>query len=143
MTEIVRVSCFPNEGTPEVLAGDPQLGDVVRITTANGAVIYERHTPPAAPPPPRPRVLSKTGFQDYVVSQIGGGATGMARFTEIMDATRDSSSGAVRYAFARYEAAQTFEKENTSALTSIMAADSETGHLTAEERTAILDNWPL
>ena len=142
MTEIVKVSCYPNEGTPQVIAGDPQAGDLVRITTASGAVIYERYTPPADAPSPRPRVLSKTAFQDYAVSQLGGGATGMARFTEIMDATRDSSSGAVRFAFARYEAAVTFEKENTAALTSIMAADSQAGHIAGTERTAILYNWP-
>lgn len=142
MTEIVKVSCFPNEGTPEVIDGTPSQGDIVRITTNTGAVIYERYTPPAEPPAAKPRVLSKTSFQDYAVSQLGGGATGMARFTTIMDATRDSVSGAVRFAYARYEAAQTFEKENTSALTSIMAADSQVGHITTDERAAIVANWP-
>lgn len=93
-------------------------------------------------PPKSPRVLSKTSFQDYAISQLGGGLTGMARFTEIMDATRDSSSGAVRFAFARYEAAQTFEKGNTATLTAVMAADSTSGHLTDAERTAIIENWP-
>jgi uncharacterized membrane protein YebE (DUF533 family) len=93
-------------------------------------------------PDAAPRVLSKTAFQDYAVSQLGGGATGMARFTTIMDATRDSVNGAVRFAFARYEAAQTFEKDNTAVLTAIMAADSQVGHITAEERTTIITNWP-
>lgn len=142
MTTIVKVSCFPNEGTPEVIDGAPQAGDLVRITTTTGAVIYERYTPPSDPPAPAPRVLSKTAFQDYAVSQLGGIPDGMARFTTIMDATRDSVNGAVRFAFARYEAAQTFEKENTAALTLIMAADSTAGHLTSEERSAIIDNWP-
>lgn len=47
--EIVKVSCFPNEGAPQVLPGDPDAGDIVRIT--NGAsVVYERFTPsPSAP----------------------------------------------------------------------------------------------
>lgn len=106
----------------------PDFGQVTEIEVDDGPAV--------------PRVLSKTAFQDYAVSQLGGGSTGMARFTEIMDATRDSASGAVRFAFARYEAAQTFEKNNTSALTSIMAADSTTGHLTVVERAAIIDNWP-
>jgi hypothetical protein len=143
MTTIVKVSCFPNEGTPEVIAGEPQAGDLVRITTSGGAVIYERYTPPAAPPSPTPRVLSKTAFQDYAVTQLGGGTTGMARFTEIMDATRTSESGAVRFAFSRYEAADKFEKTNTATLTAIMAADTATvGHITDDERDAILENWP-
>lgn len=92
--------------------------------------------------PPTPRLLTKTQFQDYAVTVLGGAPTGMARFTEVMDATRDSTDGAVRFAFARYEAAAVFEKDNTSALTSIMASDSTAGHLTSAERTAILGNWP-
>lgn len=49
MTSIVKVSCFPNEGTPEVIDGSPAAGDLVRITTPTGAVIYERYTPPSDP----------------------------------------------------------------------------------------------
>jgi hypothetical protein len=107
-------------------------------TKSNGDGTYSNPPEAAA----IPRILSKTAFQDYVVSQLGGDTVGMARFTEIMDATRDSSSGAVRFAFARYEAALTFEKTNTATLTEIMAGDDQTGHLTSDERTAILDNWP-
>lgn len=99
------------------------------------------YTPPPEPPKDF-KVLSKTAFQDYAVTQLGGGLTGMARFTAIMDATRDSASGAVRFAFARYEVASTFERENTSQLTAVMAADNTDGHLTEQERSAILDNWP-
>lgn len=139
--EIVKVSCFPNEGTPQVIAGDPVTGDLVRVTDGD-RVQYYRYTE-IPPYTPAPRVLTKTSFQDYCIGQLGGSTTGMARFTEIMDATRDSTSGAVRFAYARYEAAQTFEKSNTAALTTIMAADDTTGHLTADERTAILNNWPV
>ena len=94
-------------------------------------------------PPSVPRILSKTAFQDHAIAQLGGGATGMARFTQIMDATRDSADGAVRFAFARYEAALTFEKENTETLAAVMAADSQPGHITDAERSLIIDNWPL
>lgn len=100
------------------------------------------YTSPATVSVARPLILSKTAFQDYAVLQLGGGEAGMARFTEIMDATSASASGAVRFAYARYEAASTFEKTNTATLTAIMAGDTQTGHLTADERTAILDNWP-
>lgn len=92
--------------------------------------------------PKTPRVLSKPAFQDYAVSRLGGGVVGMGRFTAIMDAARDSSSGAVRFAYARYQAAMTFEKKNTEDLTTIMAGDSQSGHITADERDAILANWP-
>lgn len=132
-----KVSCFPNEGTPEVLPGPIADGDIVREGTA-----YFRYKAPREIIP-APRVLSKTAFQDYAITQLGNGLTGMARFTTIMDATRDSTNAAVRFAFSRYEAAQTFEKENTATLTAVMAADSTTGHLTDAERAAILDNWPV
>lgn len=138
--------CAPGE-VPQVIAGNPADGDLVRITADSGAVIYQHYTAPAAPPAPVPRLLSKTAFQDHVVgvlAALGDGqpTTGMARFTAIMDATRDSAAGAVRFAFARYEAADVFEKTNTATLTTIMAADSQTGHITSAERTAILTNWP-
>lgn len=48
MAEIVKVSCFPNEGTPVVIPGDPVAGDIVRVTTSTGAVIYERFSPAQA-----------------------------------------------------------------------------------------------
>lgn len=48
MTSIVKVSCFPNEGTPVVVDGDPAAGDIVRITTNTGAVVYQRFSPPPA-----------------------------------------------------------------------------------------------
>lgn len=98
------------------------------------------YTNPIIPaPPPQPKLLSKTAFQDYAVSQLGGGMVGMGRFTDIMDATRDSASSAVRFAFARYEAADVFEKTNTATLTAIMVSAAV---MTADERTAIIDNWP-
>lgn len=140
MTTIEKVTCFPNEGTPQVIPGDPADGDLVRVTFGK-SVAYQRYTAPV-PPTPTPIILTKTAFQDYAVSQLGGGLTGMARFTAIMDATRDSASGSVRFAFARYEAADRFEKTNTETLTAVMAADNTTGHLTDAERTAILNNWP-
>jgi hypothetical protein len=135
---IERLDGFTADGYGNVISGDIQEGDVIRI---NGTIERRYYATPA-PADPKPRVLSKTAFQDYAISQLGGVPDGMARFTTIMDATRDSVSGAVRFAFARYEAAQTFEKENTATLTAIMAADSQTGHITTDERTAIIENWP-
>lgn len=134
---IERLDGFTADGFGNVIPGDPQPGDVIRV---NGTTERRYYAPVAHVP--IPRILTKTQFQDYAVSKLGGGSTGMARFTEIMDATRDSAAGAVRFAYARYEAAQTFEKANTATLTAIMAADSQSGHITSAERTAILDDWP-
>lgn len=132
---IQRLDGFTADGFGNVIEGDPQDGDVIRIDGR----IEQRWSPPATPIPPPPSLLSKTAFQDYAVSQLGAGVTGMARFTAIMDATRDNTDGAVRFAFARYEAALTFEKTNTASLTAIMVSASV---MTADERTAIIDNWP-
>jgi hypothetical protein len=46
MSIIEKVTCFPNEGVPQVIDGEPSSGDLVRIKTDSGAVIYERYTPP-------------------------------------------------------------------------------------------------
>lgn len=86
-----------------------------------------------------PLTLSKTAFQDYAVSQLGGIPDGMARFITIMESTKVSASAAVRFAYARYEAATTFEKTNTAAITQVMV---DGGCMTSQERTDILDNWP-
>lgn len=40
---IERVTCFPNEGTPEVIPGDPQQGDIIRIV---GTQNYQRYKAP-------------------------------------------------------------------------------------------------
>ncbi|CAB4165256.1 hypothetical protein UFOVP823_23 [uncultured Caudovirales phage] len=62
-----RVTCFPNEGTPEVIPGEPQLGDIVRSGTA-----YFRYTPPSEPET-TPIPLSKLEFVD--LAQSAGGMT--------------------------------------------------------------------
>lgn len=128
-----RLDGFTVDGFGNVIPGEIQRGDVVRIDG-----LECRWFPPEEMPK-RPLVLSKTAFQDYAVSQLGGGIIGMARFTAIMDATAVHADGAVRFAYARYHAAERFEKENTALLTQIMAGN---GTMTAEERSAILDNWP-
>ncbi len=116
--------------------------DNVSGAVLQGGGLYLNPASPVMPPVEVPRLMSKTQFQDYAISQLGGGMTGMARFTAIMDATRDSADGAVRFAFARYEAADIFEKTNTATLTAIMANDIKAGHITFAERADIIDNWP-
>ena len=141
---IEKLDGFTADGHGTVIGTQADLvdGDVVRVT--DGASVSEhRWYAPPAPSAPSPRLLSKTQFQDYAISHLGGGVTGMGRFTDIMDATAASASSAVRFAYARYQAADTFEKTQTGVLTGIMAADTQAGHITADERTTILDNWPI
>lgn len=61
MITIERVSCFPNEGDPEVIPGEPQDGDLVRAASDDGAtVVYQRYSrpqiqPESADPVPAPQ----------------------------------------------------------------------------------------
>ncbi len=69
MTTIEKVTCFPNDGTPQVIAGSPVTGDLVRITTASGAVVYERYTAPATYVP-QPIILSKKACRLRVITAL-------------------------------------------------------------------------
>lgn len=51
---IERVSCFPNEGTPVVIPGEPADGDLVRVTNGS-SVIYQRYTVDPGNSPPSKR----------------------------------------------------------------------------------------
>ncbi len=57
-----RVSCFPNEGDPEVIPGEPVDGDIIRVTTGD-TVLYQRYTAPVETPPPAPAPVSLTKAQ--------------------------------------------------------------------------------
>lgn len=61
MALIQKVTCFPNEGAPQVIEGDPAPGDIVRITTPSGTVAYQRYTPPELL---APLVASETDGRD-------------------------------------------------------------------------------
>lgn len=104
---------------------DPLYGQTEQVVTAD--------------PPTAPLILSKTAFQGHAVSKLGTGTTGMARFQEIMDDCAGSASGAVKFCFSRYEAAQTFEKTAVSNFTAIMVG---AGIMQAQERTDVLNGWP-
>ena len=137
-TTIEKVSCFPNEGTPQVIPGDPQAGDIVRITTSHGCEIYERYTPPAAPPGPQPTVLSWGALASYLIGLLGGGATGRAALGAIIKACQGSAQGADNFFAVYFTGQTTFTKaEFTGVL-----ADVATGVVTNGQKTAVANNWP-
>jgi len=138
MATIEKVSCFPNEGTPEVIAGDPVDGDLVRITSGT-VIIYQRYTVPVAPTP-QPRVLSKTEFNKYGWAQLG-----MAAFQKVIEDTRNSTGTTdadyeARSAVTQYDAAITVAKSEVEAIGfKIKAA----GFMTQEQFDDMTgDNWP-
>jgi len=151
MTEIVKVSCYPNEGTPQVIAGDPQAGDLVRITTASGAVIYERFTPAPSPPGTRPLVLSATGFMDAAIAGLrtANGSTqaaAEARFQEIIEGANNFAGSTeiakrIRYVHERYAKATTFNKAVVVGMLALFRS-AGVASLTADEETGMLAAWP-
>jgi len=121
------------KGVADIWTGTPGVASVVDL----GAETTET----------KPTLLSKTAFMDHVVAQfvaVNGGdiGDGYERFDEVMEAARTSAQGKVRAAYKRYDAASTFSKDTTAALTQWMVDSADTGRLTTTERTAVLDNWP-
>ena len=153
MTVIVKVSCFPNEGAPQVIAGEPQGGDIVQITTPNGTTIYERYTPPPPPSAPRPFALSATGFMDTAIAGLrvanaSNQAAAEARFIEIIEAARSFTDAGnverakrVRYVYERYQKATTFNKAVVAGMLALFRV-AGVASLTTGEESAILAAWP-
>ena len=141
---IEKVSCFPNEGTPQVIAGTPSAGDLVRITLTKDAdgidsVQYCRYSPPPAPTT-NPKILSKTEYQDHCFSQLGGGSTGMVRYGAIMKAARSSNNDGVVACMERYEAANSVEKANAQIFIAFLVSAAIA---TQQEADAVINNWPM
>lgn len=145
MTAIVKVDSIPTVSQPvegvhyNVVAGTPQDGDKVRITTNQGFVIFEScYTPPQAPPGPQPKVLPWGELATYLIGLLGGGATGRAALGTILKNCRASAAGADNF-FAEYFAGQTiFSKaEFTGVL-----ADVAVGIVSGAQKTAVANNWP-
>ena len=151
MTEIVKVSCYPNEGTPQVIAGDPQAGDLVRITTSSGAVIYERFTPAPSPPGTRPLVLSATGFMDAAIVGIRTAnsstqSAAEARFQEIIEGAKNFAGSTeiakrIRYVHERYAKATTFNKAVVVGMLALFRA-AGVASITVNEENGIIAAWP-
>lgn len=124
-----RVTCFPNEGTPQVIPGAPQEGDIIRTPDGD----YFRYYAPVEPTPV-PVVLDDLEFLRHAASQLSP-----SRVVEIEEAFRDSANKELRYAWKEYDKAKSFTKDK---VTEFLSAGSEAGILTAQERNLVLDNWP-
>lgn len=142
---VVRINAVPAVANPrdgidyEVLSGNPQDGDPVRISTGGGFV-YTYHKEPVARVA-KPRALAKTEFMDHCYSQLGGGLTGVSRFGAVIKAARSSTEDTVVAAMERYDHAMSVEKENAAVFIGILKAAS-IASLTDNECDAVLDTWP-
>jgi hypothetical protein len=146
MATIVKVDTIPAKAPPvegvdyNVLVGTPQQGDKVRITTNSGCVIFEScYTPVTAPSGPQPKVLAWAELATWLISLLGGGATGRAALGSIIKNCQSSVQGADNF-FALYFAGQTaFTKvEFTGVL-----ADVSTSIVSGTQKTAVNNNWPV
>src|SRR4051812_21854629 len=137
MTTIDKVTCFPNEGTPQIINGTPSQGDIVRITTINGSVIYERYTPMPAPAAPAVvyKEVRKWEFATFASTAVGSNAT----FGGIVKACRDSVDNAVIGAYELFKSQSTLTYNEASALLTLLVAKSV---VTAQQKTDILAAWP-
>jgi len=88
---------------------------------------------------PAPKVLSKTDFRAFAVTQLGGSTIGMARFQDIMDAAQ-ASSGAVKFCFTQYQDASAVVHADLTLFLGIMLGASI---ITQQERDGVLNNWPM
>lgn len=150
MTTIVKVTCFPNEGTPEALSGDPQTGDIVRITTPNGAVLYQRYTEPSQVEPV-PVTFDSADWKEYAYSVLGAIAVpagneieqlaaGMRRYGAILKAARASTDEGTIAALDQYDDATNYRKDKVEIFLGFLNADNEI--VTDAEFAGIVANWP-
>lgn len=159
MTNIVKVDVIPSTGRPvegvhyNILAGTPQFGDKVRVTTLGGSVFFEScYTPPAPPAAARPLTLSATGFMDVAIAGLKAAnastqAAAEARFFNILDAARTFTNAdaivqsRVRYAHERYGKATTFNKSVVTVMLELFKS-AGVAALTGGEESGILSAWP-
>lgn len=126
----------PIEGTHYTVEQIPPVhGDMVRKSGAEGTVFYRLYSQVTSPVPV---TLPKIEFRVHCKDSLGGGTEGMARFQEIIDAAA-ASTGAVKFAYTQYEAAQNFRKSEVADFLTLLEAATI---ITTQERAAVLDAWP-
>jgi hypothetical protein len=136
-----KVSCFPNEGTPAVIAGAPQDGDLVRIV---GTQQYYRYLTPAVAVPSAPRVFDWAGMNAYLVGLLGGGDAGTAALQALLEAARDrvgttANDKLTRYFYTWFLGSTSFTKADTAARLVALVATSV---VTQNQANAVATNWP-
>lgn len=85
-------------------------------------------------PPAQPKTLEALDFIRHAAAQITP-----ARVVAIEEAFRDHASADLRYAWKEYDKAKSFTKQKVD---EFLSAGVSASILTAQERAAVLDNWP-
>lgn len=134
MTVIVKI----DRVTGEVIPGEPQTGDYVRITTSSGAVIKQEYAAPPAPPPPRP-IVFRTGkdMALQLITWLGGNAAARAALGAIVRACQGSANGADNF-FAYYLTLENFTKDEFLAVLNAVSVSI----ITQPQKDYVANNWP-
>lgn len=87
-----------------------------------------------------PSTVSASGFQDICETALGGGVTGAARFGKIIRDMASSVDDTVFAIYQRFLKSLTFDKTKSAAMLAVLVSK---GLITGQERTAILNAWPV
>jgi hypothetical protein len=131
MSNIERLDGFTVDGFGNVIPGEPQTGDVIRVDGR----IEQRYAAPI-PHTPKPITMTDKQFRKFVQNKLGAGVYGKA----FRDAST-SSDTAVMDAYAAWVKADTYDKAEVAAMTQAL---QDAGIITEQQRDALVKNgnWP-
>lgn len=137
MSNLERVTCFPQDGTPQVIPGQPQYMDIVRVI---GTGKYYHFVPDPGPSAPVDRELSRKALRAVIVTAFGGNGAGSAKLQTYIDAAvanvgTTQADKNMRYALETLRTEDVFTKTEASQM---MVAFQ----FAANDRTAVLAIWP-
>lgn len=129
---------------PQWFANHPFI--IVPDGTKHGATDNGHGTftnPPVPPVVLIDSVLDENGFIDYMTDQLGGGATGDARYGAILIAAKNTTDSTVATKFAKFNAAPGRRQPTKKLLNAMKTAALPAGSaVTTAEINAIDNNWP-
>ncbi len=149
MSSVEKVSCFPNEGTPEFIPGTPVDGDIVRVV---GTQDYSRYYAGIVVAP-TPHTLDGADWREYAYGVLGSiaapsgtddqkAAAGLTRYGQILKDGRAATDAVVIGAFDQYDNANTFRKDKVTIFLGVLNG-TDPIIVTDAEFTAIIGNWPV
>lgn len=130
-----KVSCFPNDGDPQVIAGDPQHGDIVRVV---GTQDYHRHAIMPAKVL-QPISMTRKQLRKHVVAVFGGNGAAAAKLQAYRDAaigeTGTTDAAKRRRLALIMEREEVFTKDEADELMTLF-------QFAAQDKTDVLAAWP-
>lgn len=138
MSEVEKVTCFPNEGTPVVIPGVPGYMDIVRVI---GTGKYYRYNPDAlVPTSPPDAELNRKQLRALIIAAFGGNGAATAKLQTYIDVAvanvgTTQADKNMRYALESLRTDDRFAKDEATQLMLGM-------QFSAQDRNAVLTAWP-